>query len=658
MPNEADDTTSNTRPPIVASCAELPEFFLLSNETPRTVTVSTCEGPVRLASLEEDRPFSRRNLYPEDRQALRKQILAEEISLEPDPAGAGDFDSGTISLALFLGLVVAISAGALGQDVPLRFGGAIVTFAVTLVLTSQDASRERLKQILANFVPAVVERVGFVLLLIAALTVAVLAPALAMYFGTGVEFLLPWEDGRFVLPDFGHDILVIRTLQLCLIALASLFPALMFFQFRRERFMTIRKRMLHDVFRLDDRLSTLSDLKARYGGQLDSLVDRGRKSGRLFRWRTGSGSCTPLIVCTFVVTLGWILILLNMSGGDLASFQNRVSLRSLFNEGSPASIITPEGNAFSFAFLGAYFFGLQVLLRGYIRGDLTPKSYNTMTARVFVSFILAWLLGSLFSQDNEIAKVLCFFAGVVPETVLRWLLDKSTLKSKALREEMAPLTDLEGIDLYDRTRLADEGVTNVQALAHHNLVELMINTRIAVPRLVDWVDQSILYLHVVPPAAISSERGGDASGSETDRLALLRNLRAYGIRTATDLIVCVHRAEDRDEDARALLYRLTGDVPQDGPSRLEVALDVLEDDEWMGRIRAWRGVGKEYSQERRRVLSQAHRGAASNDTVSTNGGVAGEAVERDAGGGGSTDREFELNASTSVSPASVPQGNG
>ncbi len=40
-------------------------------------------------------------------------------------------------------------------------------------------------------------------------------------------------------------------------------------------------------------------------------------------------------------------------------------------------------------------------------------------------------------------------------------------------------------------------MNNVEALAHHDVVDLMLATRIPVPRLVDWVDQAILYLHTV-----------------------------------------------------------------------------------------------------------------------------------------------------------------
>ena len=88
-----------------------------------------------------------------------------------------------------------------------------------------------------------------------------------------------------------------------------------------------------------------------------------------------------------------------------------------------------------------------------------------------------------------------------------------------------PLTDLEGIDLYDRTRLGSEGVTNIEALAHHDLIDLMLATRIPVPRLVDWTDQAILRLHV-----------------STEDLKILRR---YGIRTASDLEYAESRAEDK-----------------------------------------------------------------------------------------------------------------
>jgi hypothetical protein len=54
-----------------------------------------------------------------------------------------------------------------------------------------------------------------------------------------------------------------------------------------------------------------------------------------------------------------------------------------------------------------------------------------------------------------------------------------------------PLTDIVGI-VYDRTHLASEGVTNIEALAHNDLVDLMLQTRIRSAS-VDWTDQAILH---------------------------------------------------------------------------------------------------------------------------------------------------------------------
>jgi hypothetical protein len=126
-----------------------------------------------------------------------------------------------------------------------------------------------------------------------------------------------------------------------------------------------------------------------------------------------------------------------------------------------------------------------------------------------------------------------------------------------------PLTELEGIDLYDRTRLSSEGVTNVEALAHHDLIELMLLTRIPVPRLIDWTDQAILYLHVGPD----------------DRAVL----RRYGIRTASDL---VHAAATAKEPEGFLAILGDGDGK---PPRLGVVVEAIKDEAWMDSIRFWHG---------------------------------------------------------------------
>jgi hypothetical protein len=227
---------------------------------------------------------------------------------------------------------------------------------------------------------------------------------------------------------------------------------------------------------------------------------------------------------------------------------------------------------------------LGTVLRGYVRKDLHPKSYSHITVRTILVVVLAWVLQLQWSGDVLLGLV--FVAGLVPETVLvlikEWLQAATALPRED--QEPDPLTRLEGIDLYDRTRLLDEGVTSVEGLAHHDLVELMLQTRIHTPQLVDWVDQAILYLHAGPAKAIDGT-------SRADTLAVLR---AYGIRTATDLVTAFDAAAARqgDEARRDAgdLNRVLGRTPAgaDGaPSRIQVIYDVIRDEEWVTNLLRW-----------------------------------------------------------------------
>ena len=180
-------------------------------------------------------------------------------------------------------------------------------------------------------------------------------------------------------------------------------------------------------------------------------------------------------------------------------------------------------------------------------------------------------------KTSRLALALIFMVGIFPETGLTYIreaLRPLTGKLLSLMEEKSPLTDLDGVDLYDRTRLLDEGVTNIEALAHHDFVDLMMETRIPVPRLVDWVDQAILYLHV---------RSSNDNGESDLRL----HLRNYGIRTATDSML-VYQLSQTTGQLDAVLQTLSGDTDVGKVNRLQIVVDALCDDEWLDCIRHWR----------------------------------------------------------------------
>lgn len=216
-------------------------------------------------------------------------------------------------------------------------------------------------------------------------------------------------------------------------------------------------------------------------------------------------------------------------------------------------LLNPRPSAAAMAFLGAYFYAVYLVLRGYFRGDLRPKVYNQITARLVIVVVLAYLLSVTLPVEptDRVLWITAFFAGLTPRTVLRRLgelvpqmpMVKQVLSlgQGAGLEERLPLTDIQGIDLWERDRLASEGITDIEALAHTNIVDTMISARLDIERLVDWIDQGLLVLHL-PQADAACDA--------------IKNLRQIGIRRATTLVEIA--ASGNDEVVATVEAQLCG----------------------------------------------------------------------------------------------------
>jgi hypothetical protein len=428
------------------------------------------------------------------------------------------------------------------------------------------------------------------------------------------------------------------------VSVAALAPAAMYFQFDRQRLAAIQWRWIHEVFRLDPTVRTVDDIEAKYGSRIESSFgDLASDSGL----RLAGGRRSPVIVATILLALGWFLIisatevpdLIEVPVGEVATETGEdiqlVWPPASSDDASGGEITAENGGAFpastffrptlslvGYAFLGAYVFTLLHVVRGYQRRDLHPKTYNTIVARVLVAYALALVIGVVAGGPG--AEVLLFFVGFTPQSALVWLKEKLSTESGAWRhvllQEPAPLTDIEGIDLYDRTRLAEEGINNIEALAHADIVELMSSTRIAAAQLVDWTDQAILYLRVGGDAHARHHRppGHDhpsahGSGDPPNVHRNLSHLRTYGIRTATDLLQAYKQALRRGRDrahrenqtadlipgrvaeyqaAEVEALRTALDLP-DAPHNggvwtIQTIIDTLPDEEWFVQVRNWR----------------------------------------------------------------------
>lgn len=514
----------------------------IRNDTPNQLEIKGAHGsPIVLAPLEQ-RAFNEEDVngfdLTEASQAgivtywksppseLAETLLAFVFGFGVVDAIVTGIVAGVVSEGYFFGTVSHKAAAWIG-------GGIVLLIGLAAVAIYQTKSMRIVMRILAQAIS-----------LIVILAIGLGLPAASVYF---------FANGKGLLADPSEKLFA-RFLQLGFIATASLLPVLLFFLYDRFQLNTLRTRLYRDLFRLDHGLKTRSEIDTKYGSQIKEAYgpeDEGR--GRLAR-----GTRWPVLVCAFVITMGWLASFIPVGEPSSDSMQK---------------LLFPVRSVLTFGFLGAYFFGLQLIARRYARGDLKPKAYSYITIRILIIVVLSWVL-EVFSTDSKTVLTAAFLIGIVPDEFFTLL--KEAFRGQAIAtitpdSEKHPLTRLEGIDLYDRARLEQEGIVNVESFAHHDLINLVLETQIPVPRLVDWMDQAILYLHII------EKDGPDGQQTARDKL------RVYGIRTATDLLACWDAAVKRDEleDFKKLL----GDTK---PFRLEVVRDALLDDEWLERVQNWR----------------------------------------------------------------------
>ena len=179
--------------------------------------------------------------------------------------------------------------------------------------------------------------------------------------------------------------------------------------------------------------------------------------------------------------------------------------------------------AICFGFLGAYWFILQDLVRRYYRDDLKTDAYLSAVTRLVIVAVLVTTIGLIPVGTLEQQQLLAFIVGVFPQVGLEVIKGGSHVAFRRLVPTLRsnhPLSALDGVAIWDQARLLEEGIEDLENLATANLVDVLLSMRIPVARLVDWLDQAILLIHL--------------PGAAEDQQAYVRS-RAMGLRTATDL---------------------------------------------------------------------------------------------------------------------------
>jgi hypothetical protein len=224
----------------------------------------------------------------------------------------------------------------------------------------------------------------------------------------------------------------------------------------------------------------------------------------------------------------------------------------------PGFIVGPKSvlDVMKFAFLGAYTFSVQKLIRQLFQSDLRPSVYTNAIFRLICVLAVVAVISSLLlpSSSLRVAAVVAFIVGFFPVAGLTALRQATAAVLRTFVPSLTPgypLNQLDGLSLWYEARLVEEGIEDMQNLATANLVDVILHSRIPPGRLVDWVDQAQLYLHIDRidhglPELHKSE-GGDKNGRSAAsrgpvtqrnraRAQTRTALRRLGIRTATDLV--------------------------------------------------------------------------------------------------------------------------
>ncbi|SCL29447.1 hypothetical protein GA0070624_3884 [Micromonospora rhizosphaerae] len=246
-------------------------------------------------------------------------------------------------------------------------------------------------------------------------------------------------------------------------------------------------------------------------------------------------------------------------------------------------VVAPAGvwDVLKYAFLGAYAFVTGMLLRRYFQTDLRPSAYASAVLRVILVLLVVTVVHQVVGATAAVAQsaemAVAFVIGFFPLVGLQFL---ERLTSRVLRFAVPtvapdyPLDQLDGLNLWYEARLVEEGVEDMQNLTTMNLVDVILHTRVPTGRLVDWVDQAFLLIHLeqAERREVRRERRKDGCGTAHGGAAARVRLRRAGIRTATDLLK-VFSTED-GEDPGTGLPRRRYRAP-DGVGRLPLPEDQL-----------------------------------------------------------------------------------
>ncbi|MDQ3916173.1 MAG: hypothetical protein M3323_12750 [Actinomycetota bacterium] len=311
----------------------------------------------------------------------------------------------------------------------------------------------------------------------------------------------------------------------------------------------------------------------------DKIYDR-----RKLRDKTETFS--PVLLATLLLCLGWVLVL-------------QPEPLDLFGEFELSGAPELPYETLQFGFLGSYFFILQDLLRRYFREDLRTAAYISASARVVFVAVMITAVDVVWESTVGSKQVFAFLIGMFPQIglqALRAAVAVPLRRGIPSLETAHPLSDLDGLNYWYEARLAEEGIEDIQNLTSANLVDLLLRSRVPISRLIDWIDQGFLHLHL----PVAEESKDDP----------WQRLRSIGIRGATDLERAWAKLGNDDGFRSNIAAALGEQDPSRAAARVEAIVTSLAGQVNLWHVRAFKQHewlhGDAEPDEERPIVLEAH----------------------------------------------------
>ena len=177
---------------------------------------------------------------------------------------------------------------------------------------------------------------------------------------------------------------------------------------------------------------------------------------------------------------------------------------------------------FNMAFLGAYLWGIQNIVRRYSMNDLIPVAYFNLGVRMIFASLLALMIyhlsevapqifvSMLVSTDTGMSSettksngtdlimpIFAFLIGMFPQRGLKWLTEKFSIFSQKNDPSVRdlPLEMVEGISIYDRVRLQELGIDSCYDLANVDYIPCLFKMPYSPRILISWILQAKLCVY-------------------------------------------------------------------------------------------------------------------------------------------------------------------